>query len=233
MADLSPFRTMVDLNAPPPLVTLSTPPLDLTSAFFDGWESGWNQDCGASDWDGSDYIVWSIRSLTLFWDGGATWSSGGSADAALPDADRTLRLGRRRVRLPLHLQRRPDDLLRLRRALGADGNAARRGQARLLRRQPDHAALLGPRRDRAAPVHQHQAAPGHRRERAAQPRPAARGPRRSDRPAGRAHAQLHRPAHRRRSARAGRHQRPATRTSSPGQTSGSAANNPVSASSTG
>ena len=93
MIDLSPFRTVVDLNAPPATIELVTPPLDLTVAFFDGWESGWNEDCGTSDWDGSDYILWSIRSLTLFWDGSASWSSGGNADAALPDAARFLSWG--------------------------------------------------------------------------------------------------------------------------------------------
>lgn len=93
MADLSPFRMVVDLNAPPATIELVTPPLDLTDTFYDGWESGWNQDCNTSDWDGSDYILWSIASLTLFWDGSARWSSGGNADAVLPDATTTLTWG--------------------------------------------------------------------------------------------------------------------------------------------
>ena len=95
MPDLSPFRTLVDLNAPPGTIELISPPLDLTATFFDGWESGWNDACDPSTWDGTDYILWSIESLTLFWDPdvGATWSSGGSADAALPSADTTLSWG--------------------------------------------------------------------------------------------------------------------------------------------
>ena len=96
MADLSPFRTIVDLNAPPGTIELITPPLDLTASFFDGWESGWNQDCSPSDWKGADYINWSIESVTLFWDAdeNARWTSGaGNADAALPSADAVLSWG--------------------------------------------------------------------------------------------------------------------------------------------
>ena len=89
MADLSPFRTVVDLNAPPATIELRTPLIDLTAEFWGLSDSGWGQSCSPSEWDGTHYIEWSIRSVEHSWDGDPQWStSGGLIDAApgvLPD----------------------------------------------------------------------------------------------------------------------------------------------------
>ena len=68
--ELSPFRTIVNLNAPPPRITLVCGRVDVTPDFWSPTDAGW-PGCGMHTWSGGHYIISTSRSMTHFWHGDA------------------------------------------------------------------------------------------------------------------------------------------------------------------